>query len=162
MTLPQFNGVLELGLAVVAAVLFLSLTLAFEGGYLLGRRSIIKRSARSVEAAGISTLTAGMLGLLAFSLSLTISFAQNRHEARRGLVLAEANAIGTAWLRTKLIDGDDGPAIAAKIEDYAKARLDFTIAASDTDIPAAAARTNALQGDIWRTAQVVAHRSPTP
>ena len=160
MILPLFRDLLGFGFAVTAAFLFLSLTLAIEIGYRLGRLTVIKRSAKSEEASGISTLTAGMLGLLAFTLSLSISFAQNRYEARRGLVLAEANAIGTAWLRTKLIEGDEGPAIAAKIEDYAKVRLDFTMAASDIDIPALVVRTNALQDDIWRAMQVVAHRTP--
>jgi hypothetical protein len=103
-----------------------------------------------------------MLGLLAFTLSLSIGFAQSRYEARRELVLGKANAIGTAWLRTELIDGDEGPEIATKIEDYAKVRFDFTIAASDIDVPALVARTNALQNDIWRTTQVVAYRSPNP
>ena len=162
MILLLLQTTLQFGLAVTAAFVFLSVTLAGEVGYRLGRRTVIKRSAKSEAASGISTLTAGMLGLLAFTLSLSIGFAQNRYEARRDLVLAEANAIGTAWLRTKLIDGDEGPVIAAKIEDYAKVRLDFTIAASDADVPALVARTNALQNDIWRTMQVVAHRSPNP
>jgi hypothetical protein len=102
-----------------------------------------------------------MIGLLTFTLSLSINFAQNRYEMRRGLVLAEANAIGTARLRAKVIDGDEGPAIAAKIEECGRARLDFTLAASDADVPVLVARTNALQTDIWRTMQVIAHRSPT-
>jgi hypothetical protein len=162
MILPQFRDLLEFGLFTAAAALFLFLTLAMEAGYLVGRRLVIKRLATNQEASSISTLTTGMLGLLAFTLSLSIGFAQNRYEARRDLVLAEANAIGTAWLRTKLIDGDEGPLIAAKIEDYAKARLDFTIAASSVDVPALVARTNALQDDIWGITRVVARRSPNP
>ena len=55
-----------------------------------------------------------------------------------------------------------GRVIAAKIEDYARVRLDFTSAASDADVPALVARTNALQTDIWQATQVVAHRSPNP
>jgi hypothetical protein len=162
MILPVFRDSLEFGLAATAAFLFLSLTLAMEIGYRVGRLTVANRSAKSEEASGVSTLTAGMLGLLAFTLSLSISFAQNRYEARRGLVLAEANAIGTAWMRTKLIDGDEGPVIAAKIADYAKVRLDFTIAASDADVSTLVARTNSLKSDIWRTTQVVAHRLPNP
>ena len=162
MILHFFRDLFEVGLVATGAFLFLSLTMATEVGYRLGRMTVVKRSGKSEEASGISTLTTGMVALLAFTLSLSISFAQNRYEARRGLVLAEANAIGTAWLRTKLIEGDEGPAIAAKIEDYAKVRLDFTIAASDADVPTLVARTNTLQNDIWRTTQVVAHRSPSP
>jgi hypothetical protein len=142
--------------------MILSLVLAHEVGYRLEQSAVIKHSVKSVEASGISTLTAGMLGLLAFTMNLSSNFAQDRYEARRSLVLAEANAIGTAWLRTKLIDGDEGPAIAAKIEAYAKVRLGFIIAASDADVPALVARTNVLQNDIWRITQVVARRSPNP
>jgi hypothetical protein len=156
---PLFRGVLGFGLHATAVALFLSFTLVVDVGYRLGRWAVNKRPAKSGETSGVSTLTAGMLGLLAFTLSLSINFAQNRYEARRALVLAESNAIGTAWLRTKLIDGDAGPAIAAKIEEYAKARLDFTVAASDADVPALVARTNDLRNDIWRIEQVVVRRS---
>jgi len=162
MILPFLGDLSELGLAETAGVIFLLLTLAIEIGYRLGRRSVVKFPAKRGEGSGLATLTTGMLGLLAFTLSLSISFAQNRYEARRGLVVAEANAIGTAWLRTQLIDGDEGPMIAAKIEDYAKVRLDFTIAGADAEVPALVARTNALQNDIWRSTQVVARRTPNP
>jgi hypothetical protein len=156
------RDLLEFDLAMTGAFLFLSLTLAMEVGYRLGRRTVIKGSTKSEDASGISALTAGMLGLLAFTLSLSIGFAQSQYQARRGLVLAEANAIGTAWLRSTLIDGDEGPQIAAEIEDYARVRLNFTIAASDAEVPALITRTKALQNDIWRTTQTLVHRSPIP
>jgi hypothetical protein len=162
MILPLLGDLLGLGLAATACFVFLSLTLAMGAGYRFGRLNVIAHSTKGEAPSDVSTLTAGMLGLLAFTLSLSIGFAQNRYEMRRALVLSEANAIGTAWLRTKLIDGDEGPLIAGKIEDYAKARLDFTIAASDADVPPLVARTNVLQDDIWRAIQVVAHRSPNP
>jgi len=38
--------------------------------------------------------------------------------------------------------------------------LSFTTAASDADTPALVTQTEALQSDIWRTTQVVAHRAP--
>jgi hypothetical protein len=158
----MFRYLLELSFAVSAAALFLSLTLAMEVGYLIGRHTVVEPSERSAESSSVSTLTAGMLGLLAFTLSLSIGFAQTRYEVRRGLVLSEANAIGTAWLRATLIDGDEGPAISSKIADYAHARLDFTIAPSDADVPAVVTRTNALQSDIWRMMQAVARRAPNP
>jgi hypothetical protein len=159
--LSFFEAQAEPGLPAIGAFLFLSLLLATGVGYRVGRLIHPGRPVQGRDLSAVSTLTAGMIGLLTFTLSLSINFAQNRYETRRELVLAEANAIGTAWLRTKLIDGDEGPAIAAKIEDYARARLDFTSAASDADVPVLVARTNALQTDIWQTMQVVAHRSPT-
>jgi hypothetical protein len=44
-----------------------------------------------------------------------INIAQNRYEARRGLVLQEANSVQAAWLRSKLIGGERGPPITAMI-----------------------------------------------
>lgn len=162
MILSQFQNLLEFGLLPAFAASFLFLTLAMEAGYLAGRRMMVKQSATAPDESRISTLTTGMLGLLTFTLSLSIGFAQSRYEARHDLVLAEANAIGTAWLRAQLIDGDEGPAIAAKIEDYAKVRLGYTIAASSVDVPRLVVRTNALQDDIWQIMRLVSRRSPNP
>jgi len=157
-----FRYLFELGFIVASAFLFLSLSLAMEAGYLVGRRTVVKGLANGEAPSDVSTLTAGMLGLLAFTLSLSIGFAQSRYEVRRDLVLAEANAIGTAWLRASLIEGEEGSAITAKIEEYAKARLDFTIAASEADVPPLIMRTDALQSDIWRVMKVIARRAPNP
>jgi len=162
MILAFFRSLFELGLAATTAFLFLSLLLVGEVTYRTGRVTRARSPAKGDDLSAVSTLTAGMIGLLAFTLSLSINFAQNRYEARRGLVLTEANAIGTAWLRAKLIDSEEGRAIAAKVEDYAHVRLDFTSAASEANVPALVGRTNALQSDIWQIMQVVAHRLPTP
>ena len=140
MILSLFRGLLEFGFVATGAFLFLSFALAIEIGYRLGHRKVVRRLATSEETPGISTLTAAMLGLLAFTMSLSIGFAQNRYETRRDLVMAEANAIGTAWLRAKLIDGEEGSGISTKIEEYAKARLAFTTAASDADALPSVAR----------------------
>jgi hypothetical protein len=162
MTLPFLSNFFELGLATTGALLFLSLLIASEIGYRVGRPTRRGPPVSANDLSAVATLTAGMIALLAFTLSLSLSFAQNRYETRRGLVLEEANAIQTAWLRTKLIDGAEGPAIAAKIEDYARVRLDFIRAASDADVPALVARADALQRDIWQTAQVLTRRLPDP
>ena len=45
-----------------------------------------------------------MLGLLALLLGFTFSMAVDRFDARRAVVLEEANAIGTAYLRTQVLD----------------------------------------------------------
>ena len=162
MIVTFFRYLLTLGLVATSAFLFLSLMLASELGYRLGRRVAVVKSASREDVSVTSTLTAGMIGLLAFILGLSISYAQNRFEVRRDLVQVEANAIGTAWLRTMLIDNAEGRAIAAKIEDYARVRLAFTTAVSEAEVPVLLAQTNRLQTDIWRDMQVIAQRAPTP
>ena len=162
MSLTFFRHLFDLGLVTTAAFLFLSLMLASEAGYRLGRWVARVKSTSRDDVSETSTLTAGMIGLLAFTLGLSISYAQNRFEVRRDLVQVEANAIGTAWLRTQLVDSAEGRAIAAKIEDYARVRLAFTSVASEADVPALVVQTNSLQTDIWRDMQVIAQHAPTP
>jgi hypothetical protein len=146
----------------VFAGIFLCLILAGEIGYQTGRWSERRHPHREREVSGVGAITTGMFGLLAFCLGLTISIAQDRYEARRQLVVQEANAIGTAWLRAKLADGDEGPAILAEVEEYAKVRLAYIAAPTVDPEPLLIARTNALQNDIWNHVQTLARRVPTP
>jgi hypothetical protein len=51
-----------------------------------------------------SYLVGSMLGFLALLMAFSFSMALDRYEERRNLVIQEANAIGTAYLRTQLLD----------------------------------------------------------
>ncbi|MET0984926.1 MAG: hypothetical protein ABW034_05905 [Steroidobacteraceae bacterium] len=73
-----------------------------EIGYRLGRR----HRASGVDEARkshVGALEAALLGLLALLLGFTFSMAVSRFDTRKSLVLEEANAIGVAHLRTRLI-----------------------------------------------------------
>ena len=106
------------------------LYIANETGFHIGRWRGRQRPAHERDIAGIDTITAGMLGLLAFTLGLTINIAQARFETHRNLVNQEANTIGTAWLRSKLVAGAEGPVITALIEAYAQGELAYVSANS--------------------------------
>jgi hypothetical protein len=150
------TSVLLLGLAVLAL-----LYLANEAGFLIGLWRSRHRPAHERDLAGISTITAGMLGLLAFTLGLTINIAQSRFETRRNLVVQEANAISTAWQRSKLIVGDEGPPITALLEDFAKVELAYVSADSFDVEPQLIARGNELETQILQAARTVARRDPS-
>jgi hypothetical protein len=51
-----------------------------------------------------SYLVGSMLGFLALLMAFSFSMALDRYEERRHLVIQEANAIGTAYLRAQLLD----------------------------------------------------------
>jgi hypothetical protein len=102
-----------------------------------------------------------MIALMAFTMALTISFAQDRFETRRHTTLAEANTIGTAWLRTGLA-GAPGKRIAALIEDYPRARLAYLEAPTSDTAAASIARTNALQTRIWQGMLPALEGMPAP
>ena len=83
-------------------VVFILLYVALECGFRLSRQ---RRSEDEKE--GSDFLAQATLGLLALLLGFTFSLALQRHEERRSLVIAEANALGTSWLRIQAIDRAD-------------------------------------------------------
>jgi hypothetical protein len=149
-------------LLVFVGLAFALLSVACEAGFRLGGRRTRRQPNREHEREGVGTITAAMLGLLSFTLGLTIGYAQDRAETRRGLVVQEANAIGTAWHRAKLVSSEEGSAIAELIEELAKVELAFTIASSTEPEAGLLARREALQNQIWGLAQTVARRDPAP
>jgi hypothetical protein len=156
-----FVWLLSAGALVLGLAILLILAVACELGYRFGRR----RGATLVQGADhavTATLTSGMVGLLAFILGLTINFAENRYEARRELVVTEANAIGTAWLRARLVGGPEGEAISGLVRQYAQTRLDFTRASADSAFSDLNTRTSQEAHEIWEQASQAARTAPTP
>ncbi len=154
--------VIEAGIVVLAIVLFAVLSVACEAGYRLGRWRRDQSRSSDAETGAASILTGGMLALLAFMLGLTVSFAESRYEARRELVVEEANAIGTAAARARMAGGADGELIATLVADYAEARLQFTRAPHGAPVERTLARATEDQRRIWDLATGIARRDPNP
>jgi len=124
---------------------FMVQMLAREFGYLCGRRST-----RKAELEGVGILVGGMLGLMAFVLAMTLSFTNARFEERRAGTLAEANAIGTAWLRAQAIDHPRAAEIGRLLEEYTAVRRAFVEAPRDQNaIAAINQKTSSLQNEMW-------------
>ncbi|MHB2168960.1 bestrophin-like domain [Alsobacter sp. R-9] len=140
--------------------LFLVQMAAREGGYWLARHH---RARSEAEPEGVGVLVGSMLGLLAFVLALTLSFATTRYDERQSGTLVEANAIGTAWLRAGMVDSERSRNIAALLVDYTKLRRDFVQAPADPKIlEPIASRTAGLQNKIWAHASALARERPDP
>jgi hypothetical protein len=151
MLIRLLQQLIGFGLGVFGLFVFVLLALTCEIGFWTGRARGRVAPMIEKESSVVSTVTTGMLGLVAFTLALTIGIAQNRFEARRQATLNEANAIGTAWLRMGLA-GAPGKPIAGLIGDYARARLAYLEAMSPATAAAALAHTNTLQNEIWQRA----------
>lgn len=121
----------------------------------VGRRLGVHAGGRG--GGNASTLEAGILGLLALMIGFTFAMALSRFEARRDAVLNEANAIGTAALRARLLPAPHNTEALKLLQDYVKVRLDITkLAPSPTELNGAIARSNALQEALWQQAKAVA------
>jgi hypothetical protein len=127
-------------------------------GAWLGRRHTARGAA---PAEGVGVVVGGMLGLLAFVLALTLSFATTRFEERRQGTLMEANALGTAWLRAKAINHARGEELAKLFEEYTRLRADFVKAPASRDaVRAINDKTSELQNRIWEHVTVIVRERP--
>jgi hypothetical protein len=135
-------------LAILCASIAVLLAAA-EIGHLFG--------SRAVGEANVSTLEGALLGLMALMIGFTFSMALSRFDTRRDAVLNEANSIGTAALRARLLPAPYDAESVRLLRDYARIRLDFTgsvLAPGEMD--AAIARSNDIQEALWLRAKAVA------
>lgn len=109
----------------LALITFFSCILASQFGMQISRwqRSRHPGSTDKVQSTAEGYIVAAVFGLLAFVIGLTFSIAVNRYDARRLLVVEEANAIGTAYLRADLFDDPARSRLHSAIHDYAKNRI---------------------------------------
>jgi hypothetical protein len=141
-----------------ATLFFLAQSVAREAGFFLGRRYGDK-----TDPQGAAVLVTAMLALMAFVLALTLSFSNTRFAERRAGTLAEANAIGTAWLRAQAVHDPHAAEISRLLIDYARARTTFVQASNDADaLEAINERTSALQTEIWGHVTTLARERADP
>jgi hypothetical protein len=107
----------------------------------------------------VGAIVAAGLGLLAFLLAFTFGMAASRFDTRRGLVLDEANAIGTTYLRAALLPEPHRTEIRTLLRDYVDLRLEAV--QPGMSVPARE-RSEELQSRLWAQAVVVAEKQPTP
>jgi hypothetical protein len=144
--------------AIVIATILLGIS---EAGYRVGLRLFSAHDeARRSQIGGVQGAVLGLLGLL---LGFTFSMAVNRFETRRDLVLTEANAIGTTWLRADLLPEVHRPAVKELLRRFVDVRVEYQRLSDDPARLAEGLRLSAeLENDLWRHASAAAGEAPTP
>ena len=144
-------------LAVLFAVVFILAMLALEGGYRLGRW----RHARTADEkeAPVGAMVGTLLGLLAFLLAFVFGMAASRFESRRQTALDEANAVGTAYLRTRLLPEPQRGASARLLRVYVDVRVRGIREGRLVEL---VTRSEELHGLLWAEAVTAAERQPGP
>jgi hypothetical protein len=121
-----------------------------EAGSALCRASL-RKSPKEPDAP-LNSIVGSLLGLLAFTLAFAFSIAANRFDARKQLVLQEANAIGTTYLRAGLLPPREGLPIRARLRDYVALRLTATRANAGT----VARGSERIHGLLWAQTKALA------
>ena len=119
---------------------------AAEIGFQIGKW-LQRRDPDSGKALLTGPVVGGMLGLMAFLLGFCISIVIGQHNGRKSMVVTEANAIGTAYLRADFLDDDDREATHDLLREYVEIRL---AAASDaTQYEFAVSRSGEIHNELW-------------
>jgi hypothetical protein len=136
------------------AILLLVL-LSVEGGYRLGK---YRRSRTEEEKeAPVGAMVGATLGLLGFMLAFTFGLAATRFDTRRQVLLDEANAIGTTYLRAGMLP-DRREEIRGLLRDYVDTRLQ---AVQSGDATEGIRRSEQLQDQLWAHAVAIGEKNPT-
>jgi len=132
-------------------------SLAIEAGYLLGRRWLKRASEEEQSRNPAAAIHGSILALLSFLLAFTFGLAANRWDARRNLVLAEANSIGTCFLMAEMLPPPFDTAARELLLEYMDARLN---AVQPGELDAAIARSEQLHARLWGQAVEVSRIAP--
>jgi hypothetical protein len=151
----QYSTVLDslplwgLFLGIIALVLA-----AIEGGYRLG--SYRHRQPGREQEAPVGAMVGATLGLLAFMLAFTFGMAASRFDTRKQLVLDEANAIGTTYLRTAMLP-DRRDEVRALLRSYVDSRLE---AVRSGRVAEEIVRSEDIQNQLWSAATALGLQHP--
>jgi hypothetical protein len=142
----------------VFALAFLAMTLAVWIGALLSRRRPIQADARD----DFGTILAATLTLLGLVIGFSFAMALNRYDQRKTYEEAEANAIGTAYVRADLLPAPDAATVRALLRRYLEQRLLFYVTRDEQELRQIGVHTGALQAELWGAVRAPALAAPTP
>src|SRR5215213_4840898 len=122
--------------------------LALQYGALIGGR----RRRDPQEKPEVPTAIVGAtMGLLAFMLAFTFNSAAGRHEARKALVIKEANAIETTWLRAGFLPEPARTTMRGLLRSYVGVRV--RVATDSVDLSDGLRQSEELQERMWAVAE---------
>jgi hypothetical protein len=112
---------------------------------------------RDLEILLGSTLTLLSL-IIGFSLSMAIS----RYDQRKNYEEAEANAIGTEYLRADMLSPADATRVRTLLREYLQLRISCYQSRNKLDLEKINNRTAQVQAELWSAVQVPAAGQPNP
>ncbi len=142
----------------VYAVVVVLMLVACEIGHQFG--SLVQRRTAEVIPASMGPMVGGLLGMLAFVLAMTFNMAASRYDLKRSNVLEEANAIGTAYLRSDLIDAQHGAEVKGLLREYVDIRL--RAASGAAELNAVLRRSIEIHQLLWAEVSAAALGAPSP
>jgi hypothetical protein len=150
------NTIIDNPFAVFAIALVAQWCAAFAGDLL--RRKI--RPLKKDEREDFDTVLAASLTLLALIIGFSFSMAVSRYDQRKNCEEAEANAIGTAYLRADLLSNENAAKVRRLLKLYVDQRIDFY--RNKTAGPNIGIDPKKIQDELWSTVVRAGTAQPNP
>jgi len=131
---------------------------AWLGAHVLKKRLKLQEGVR--EDFGL--VLAATLTLLGLIIGFSFSMATSRYDQRKNYEEAEANAIGTEWVRAELLPGADAAKVRALLKSYTDQRILYYTTSDLERVREIDARTMQLQAELWSAIRPAARANPTP
>jgi hypothetical protein len=110
----------------------------------------------------LDVVLGAILTLLGLIIGFSFSMAISRYEQRKTYEVAEANAIGTEYVRADLLLSADAQRMRALLREYLDQRIRFYNATDEKQLPPIDAATAQLQTELWAAVQAPLSAQPTP
>jgi hypothetical protein len=144
---------------IVGVVSFCLLSLvAWIGFTLFSKRHSLEEAARE----DIGVILGATLTLLALIIGFSFSMAISRYNQRKNLEGAEANAIGTQFVRAGLLPPADASKVRSLLKSYLDERIRSYLTRDERPLATVNARTAVLQHELWAAVQEPAAAQPDP
>jgi len=144
---------------VLFAVSLLMLWFSEQAGAYLRRR---RQNPDEIEREDLGVIQGATLTLLALIIGFSFSMAVSRYDQRKNYEEAEANAIGTEYVRAGLLPAAHTLKVRELLRDYVNQRVLFYTTRSARRLDEINASTARLQSDLWSAVQDSAVTQPTP
>lgn len=152
------NRIINSPFLILAFSIFVLWFAARIGGYVGRTRAKLDESERD----DFGIVVAATLTLLGLIVGFSFSMALTRYDQRKNYEEAEANAIGTEYVRTDLLPAADATKLRALLKNYLDLRISFYEALDEGRLGQINASTAQVQTQLWTAVQISASAQPTP
>ncbi len=121
-----------------------------------------RRPLKDDEHEDFNLVQTATLTLLALIIGFSFSMATTRYDLRKNYEEAEANAIGTEYVRAGLLPAKDAAAVQAQLRKYLDLRILFYRTRYERELVQIDADTAQLQAEMWSAVQVPSLARPDP
>jgi hypothetical protein len=121
-----------------------------------------RRALKDDEREDFNTVQAATLTLLALIIGFSFSMAISRYDQRKNYEEAEANAIGTEYVRAELLPAAQAETVRGQLKKYVELRIMFYRTRNEQELAQINADTAQLQNEMWSEVRATAVANPNP